>query len=434
MKIFIHSFLILCILSPKVFGSVTKDDYLFRPTLQSYEAICETQKLTVSENLGDICKVVISSEVCKQVPPQDLLKCSSLTNSLAPDAWEFIKGCAVGAFTSVKEMLDFLWEIAKFGWENTTSSDARARTSDHANEYMSMMKLYLNTEYQKALARSTPPMKEVKAVASMSGVIGKMILNKITDLVVKNYHEFGCKNFEAKSKHLCKLVGDVFLPPAGIVALLKFGSKAVKDFPNLAKLFSPSKDKLAAATFKYRSEAFARLAKKNPKLEKTFNEIGRMLPFGSFPVDDVSKIPFQLTTEFRAVSPEEMLKRSKELDTATAKSIVAAYNALNDSAKLKPYMENLFTDAAEWMASKGRPQDLALLKKGVVTEQAIAVTIIKRMKERGDVAFTTINPSRNKALGFGKLEINEADLINKNTTLEQQLKRALSLINFSFKV
>lgn len=391
----------------------------------TYEYICQTEGMKPISNLTEICKIVVKSEVCKDVPKKDLLKCSSPDKAMYADAWDFIKGCGKGVFNSVKDLLTFLWDIMVWAWDNTTSSEARGKTSKQAKEYMAATKLYLNTEYQKAYARSAPPMREMKAVGSMSGAIGKMLINKVTETVQQNYREFGCFNNEAKSKYICKMIGDVFIPPAGFVAFLKYGPKAAKQFPNLKKLFKKEKEKPKKAieepkiVVNYPSPAFADLVKKNPMLGKKFAKISKDLHWKPA-INHVRDIPYHKTKDFRSVSPEEMLKRAETLDPETAKSITAAYNALNDQKGLQTYMEKLFADSAEWMAKKGRAEDLALLKKGVVSQQAMAVVIVKRLKERGDTNFTTLH--RAKPLSYGKLEINENNLSSPNSNFRTAVK------------
>lgn len=418
MRIIITCVLVILLLLPQL-------SYSNATLHNTYEYICQTEGMKPISNLTEICKIVTNSEVCKNVPKKDLLNCSSPDKAMYADAWDFIKGCGNGVFNSVKDLLTFFWDIMVWAWDNTTSSEARGKTSQQAQEYIAATKLYLNTEYQKAYARSTPPMREMKAVGSMSGAIGRMLINKVTETVQQNYREFGCFNNEAKSKYICKLIGDVFIPPAGFVAFLKYGPEAAKQFPNLKKLFNNKKEESNRApeepniVVNYPSEAFADLVKNYPMLGTKFAKISKALTWRPS-INHVREIPYHKTLDFRAVTPEEMLKRAETLDPETAKSVVAAYNALNDQPGLKTYMEKLLVDSAEWMAKKGRPEDLELLKKGVISQQAMAVIIVKRLKERGDTNFTTIH--RGKPLSYGKLDIDDNDLLTRNSTFRTAIR------------
>lgn len=425
MKRILPFILIMLLILPGLTSAASSDSFVLKPTMHTYEYLCQTQNMTPISDIDDICRIVTKSKVCEKVPKKDLLQCHSLNKTSQIDAWEFIKGCTNGALNSVKDLLNFFWEIMKWAWNNTTSGDARAKSKGQASEYMAATKLYLNTEYQKALAKSSPPGREMKAIGTMTGAIGKMILNSVTNTVQKNYHEFGCLNFEAKSEYVCNLLGDVLIPPAGFVAFLKYGPKAVKQFPNLKSLYQTEKPKAktkakAAAPapapkpkgpVTYPSKAFADLAAKNPALAKTFENIDNTLPRGAAKVDSVKDIRYNITKGFRAVSAEEMVKRAGSLEPEHAKSVLAAYNTLNDRKAMQSYMEKLFAESAEWMSKKGRPQDLKNLKNGVVTEQAIAVILVKRMKENGDTKFTKIDY---KGIKYGKLDIDPSDIAKSN--------------------
>lgn len=381
---------------------VWADDFTLKPTVHSYQEICISQGIQpLTSSLTDMCKIVTQNELCKDVPESDLLKCEALEKTSQLDAWEFIKGCSKGAFDSVKETLMFLWDIMQLAWDG----EKRGEAMEQASEYMAMAKLYLHTEYQKALAKSSPPMKETKALLSMGGAIASMIMNKISDMVSQEYKEFGCLNFEAKSKYMCKIMGDIFLPPAGVVALIKYGPKAVKQFPNLKSVFVSKTTKSVWSKF--------------PKLQKTLDQIkftdGKK-------IKHARDIPFELSGEFRPVGGYEMLKRADQLDPEIQKTITGVYNALGDKVVLETYFKKLFKESAEWMAQKGRPEDLKLLEKGVVSEHAIAVTLVKRFKASGDNGFTTVMKSSDKFLSYGGKAIDSKDVATRNDSFRTAIR------------
>lgn len=222
---------------------------------------CDTPKFTpqnISSHLNEMCSVIIKSDLCKEVDPTDLLKCNSISNESQVDLWSYVKGCAVGAFESAKDILSFLWEVVSWVWSNSTSSEARDVTSDHVSEYSHMAKLYLHTEYVKAYALSSPPFKELDAVKQMGGAVSKLLLDSLGKMISKKYEEFGCLNSEAKSRVTCKLVGDIFLPPTGALALLKYGPKAFKQLPNITTLLKINKSILPARIIKYNTVTMRR--------------------------------------------------------------------------------------------------------------------------------------------------------------------------------
>lgn len=397
--------------------SVAQADFTLSPTVHAFEAICLEQNLSpLNRSLTEMCEVVVKNELCKKVPKEDLLRCETIAGQSQIDFWAMLEGCAKGAFNSIKDTLVFLWEVMVWAWDNTTSSEKRSESLDEAKEYMAMAKLYLHTEYQKAYARSNPPLKEAKALASMGGAIAKLLLDKISDAVSSQYKEFGCLNFEAKSKYMCNLMGDLFLPPAAMLALLKHGPKAAQQFPKLKKLFAEKKNADSR-------EIIRELSAKYPKLAQTYTSLESKLTADKA-ISHPREIPFNLSNDFRPIKAAEMARRADELDVKTQQSIVTAYNALNDKKELASYFQKLYLESAEWMAKKGRPEDIKLLEEGKVSEHAIAVTMVKRLKADGDTQFTTIMGSnnQNKILSFGSKKIAQEDVSTNNNAFRTAIR------------
>lgn len=388
-------------------SQVVAREFSFNPTVNTYQEVCLTEGIRpVSSSLKAMCQVIVKSKTCKAVPAGDLLRCSEIERPIALNSWEYIKGCAKGALNSVEEMLKFLWSIMELVWDG----DKRGNLASEASEFMSMTKLYLHTEYQKAFAKSTPPMRETKAVMAMGGTIGSLVLDKVSELVANEYDEFGCLNSGAKSKYLCKVLGDVFIPPAGIVALIKVGPKlAMKQFPHLKKAAAPPKKAVPKTLFA-----------QYPNLQKTIDNIKIS---GGSSITHPREIPFEKSNEFRPIKAQEMRKRAEDLPPNIQNSIVAVYNTLGDKKTLETYFKNLVKESAEWMAQKGRPQDLELLKKGVVSEHAMSVILIKRFKASGDNQFTTMMPRRSeKTISVGAKNIKASDMASYNDAFRTAIR------------
>jgi len=113
------------------------------------------------------------------------------------------------------------------------------------------------------------------------------------------------------------------------------------------------------------------------------------------PIKKPEEIPFDKSEGFRPIQADQMVLRAQALEPEMSNAITSAYNALNDPAALRKYYRELFTDAALWMKHKGRPADLELLKKGRISEHAMAVVLVRRAKDRGETDFTTILQSEN---------------------------------------
>lgn len=367
--------------------------------------------IELGTSIYGLCDVVVKSDLCKDLPPEDLLNCKKISTGI-PDknAWSFIKGCATGVFESVKDMLSFIWDVMKWVWGNATSSEARSTTGDQASAIMSSTKMYLHTEYQKAYALNSEPSREAKAVAAMASKIGGIILDKVTGYIKQQYEQLDCLNPEAKSKYICGALSDIFIPPAGALALLKYGPKAASKFPNLKKLFKKRSPESLLIT-----NTFVQVAKRFPELEKVQSTIGNEKMRTVDTVNHPRDIPFEESDGFRPVKSVEMRKRAGELDPEISNSIKTSYNALNDREALTEYFKELHMEAANWMASKGRKADIEFLQKGEITKHAIAVIMIKRLKKSGDNQFTTIKTKNGETkLSHGRIDIDEADLETEN--------------------
>ncbi len=136
-------------------------------------------------------------------------------------------------------------------------------------------------------------------------------------------------------------------------------------------------------------------------------------------ISSADQIPYELSRAFRAVKdPEVMRQRARELAPEMQRSITNAYNALNDRAGLKKYYQELYTDAALWMRHRGRPADLEALRRGEITEHALAVVLVRRAKDRGETNFTTIMRRRpgedESTLSSGRLPTENEVLTSEN--------------------
>lgn len=390
---------------------VNAKSFSFNPTVNTYQEICQTEGIpSTSSTLKGMCQVIVKSKTCKAVPANDLLRCHEIEKPIAHNSWDYIKGCAQGALNSAQEILEFLWSIMELVWDG----DKRGNLASEASDFMGMAKLYLHTEYQKALAKSKPPMKETKALMAMGGAIGSLVVDKVSEMVANEYDEFGCLNSEAKSKYLCKVLGDVFIPPAGIVALIKMGPKlAVKQFPHLKKAAGSPK-------VSQTSSAPKTLFGQYPNLQRTIDSISIR---GGVPIQHARDIPFENTNPFRPIKDAEMRKRAEELPPNIQKTVVGVYNALGDKTVLENYFKGLVKESAEWMATKGRPQDIELLKKGVVSEHAMSVILIKRFKASGDNQFTTMMPrGSDKTISVGAKDIKASDMSGDNDAFRTAIR------------
>ena len=239
------------------------------PTLHVYKDLCLPPSQAAS-NLNGVCEAVLASSVCRGVEENRRLDCQTFggnsLSSFALDFWHFAKGCSGGVFKSVKEFLGFIWDRMKWLWRNSTSSRARSETYDQASEYIDGINLYLHTEYDKAYSEVSSPFRKTKALARMGMSISQQLLDSVMELISQQYQQLGCLNFEAKSKVICEFLGDLFVPPISGFALLKFGIRATRRFPNLERAF----DKIGSASRSSR-------AQNNARIREAQNFLGRPL-------------------------------------------------------------------------------------------------------------------------------------------------------------
>ena len=215
----------------------------FVPTLHVYQDLCGDNTEYNFEQMGSICKVVVNSPICKEVPDNQRLNCEDIKDvSQVRDTWSFLKGCGEGVWTSTKNFLSFIWETMKWVWGNATDSKVRTETTDKADEYADAIKLYLHTEYEKAYERSSPPLRNLEAVRLMGGKIALLIFDRIKELIAQEYQLLGCLNFEAQSNTICTLIGELVVPPAALLSLIKYGAKAAKQFPSVERALSNLKN------------------------------------------------------------------------------------------------------------------------------------------------------------------------------------------------
>lgn len=246
------------------------DDFTLLPTLQAYKDLCGKESLAFTQ-ISEVCNVVLSSSICKNIPEDQRLNCLTIKDNPQVDVFDFLKGCAKGVFNSIASFLDFIWEVTKWFGLNIIDSEKRSETIKQATEYTEIVKLYLHTEFQKAYDETSSPFRTVKALKLMGGSIADLILKSITDLISQKYQEFGCLNFEAKSQMICQLVGEIFVPPAAAIGLIKYGPKAIDQFPNLAKAFSNLDQNVTLGKLKTTTNS-NRIKESEGLLEKSLNQ------------------------------------------------------------------------------------------------------------------------------------------------------------------
>ena len=212
------------------------------PTVDLFKSVCPSVQSPLGKELQTLCEVVTSSDTCKGVEPCDLLDCNNMSDSTDFDVIDFFSGCTVGLFDSAVELLSFIWDALKWVWNSVTHS---SDTYQEASEYVESVKLYLTNEYDKAYEQASSPFRDIKAAKAVAGAIANMLFKNIQDYLYKEYQEFGCLNFRARMKTICKVAGEFIIPPVAALSLLKHGSKAAVQSGKLSDLIKGEKSQFA---------------------------------------------------------------------------------------------------------------------------------------------------------------------------------------------
>ena len=211
---------------------------------------------STSEEPEPILQASLSREIEineEDLPPPALNCEAGSPESESQNLWDVVKGCGGGILDSVGEILSFVWNIMKWIWRNATNSDARAqsgdaisKTSEWASEYMDSAQLYLHAEYQRAYDETPEYLpklaRKARALKNTVSAMGIFAFSRISQVIDDQVENFQCLPPDEKAHAFCRLASDIFLPPAGAIALIKFGPKALQQIPKLGRAFSKFKN------------------------------------------------------------------------------------------------------------------------------------------------------------------------------------------------
>lgn len=164
--------------------------------------------------------------------------------------------------------------------------------------------------------------------------------------------------------------------------------------------------------------SFIDVATKFPKLLNTIEDVGQYLRVDPA-ISHLRDLPFQRSNPYRGTPESTMIERAGQLDPEMHKVMITAYNSLNDKSFLTRYLKDLFAETVEMMFAKGHPADLKALERGFVTERAIGLVVVRRLKEAGDDTFTTLTGSR---LSHGKAKVNEQEVGRLNGQFREAIR------------
>ena len=180
--------------------------------LTEAEAVCLSEECIGARRVSPqfmsqaVCESLIQSDVCKNVPKEKLKQCDKIDGRISvKDAGIGMKDSIWGCLKySAGEALKAIWEAMEWVGANLTQKEAREKTGEAKDKALASVKLYLNTEYQKAHSKSSPPGRKMKAVVKVSGVISQLMFNMIADAISTDIKEWKCLNTQGKAGKVCE--------------------------------------------------------------------------------------------------------------------------------------------------------------------------------------------------------------------------------------
>ena len=183
-------------------------------TIYTYKKVCDVDpsNIVLPEHLEAICNIVIKSDVCKELEEENLLKCDEISHKPQLNLWEYYKGCAKGVGDFFQGFFEFVWiiiETIRKGIKTNGLQDG----NNPLGEYFNGFKLYIHSEYEKAYAKTSPPLRKVKAASLMTTSLSKQLLDMVLQWLQEKNDQAGCLNFEARTRMTCNLLAELYISP-----------------------------------------------------------------------------------------------------------------------------------------------------------------------------------------------------------------------------
>ena len=237
--------------SSDVFVKDLMDQGLLNPindasSINLFQSICSSVHISsLNQNLNTFCEIIVASEICQAIEDKDdLLQCNDFSRSKSLNPIEFLAGCTEGLFDSLREILSFVWEIIKvIGKTFLSPIDTATQAVRQQAEYLNSVKLYLQTEYDRAYQEANFP-KGYNAMKEVASGVALMLIKTLSDALYQGYQQFGCLNAKARTDAICKVAGELFIPPAVAINLFKVGIRGIRTVDKLDTFISNQKRRL----------------------------------------------------------------------------------------------------------------------------------------------------------------------------------------------
>ncbi len=207
-------------------GSIINSISKFGTVENTADFLCihrNDKSLNFEADYKRICQIVKKSELCQKIPKEDQLKCNdSKENEIDVTSLSFIYECSSGLWNSLKDLFQFIVGGIKGILGYTFDSDQRDKFHKAVGQYYDSFSNYLAIEYDKEQEKTD---SDFKAIYNVAGGLLKTLMTKLGEEIKENYFNLGCYSQEARQERVCKIVGDIIMPPAAAIGLIFKGSK-----------------------------------------------------------------------------------------------------------------------------------------------------------------------------------------------------------------
>lgn len=199
----------------EIFGDSASVENLYRNKCGPRDGTTDNLK----SNYTPICEILRESETCKDVPEEDKIECIDFEeeNSIELISFRALGLCAWGLLTALKDLFVFLKDAILGGLGYLTNSETRNKVNDAVGEYADSLMQYVALEYDKELDKGHG---KARASINIAGTLLSDLFGKLSAAIQEEYYGLGCYRNGARIERVCKIIGDVTMPPAIALALI----------------------------------------------------------------------------------------------------------------------------------------------------------------------------------------------------------------------
>lgn len=292
------------------------------PTYQAFETTqCGSELLSLelvdSQVINSMCKILVKSEYCSDIESKYKKDCDKEEDFSIIDS---AISCLDGVFNSLKDLWNFLKSILSL----IIDSDARKKLSSEAKVFFESLSTYFEVEKIKAENEMSGFGKGIRAgIVASKNLIGHIVKKFILEPLKESYDKLSCQNANGKTQSICKLVSDIFLPPAAFLAAIKKGPKFLKAFAKKKSTFSFGN----SATVKKELYTLPTVKQELPTVKKELSTVKKIPPVNPRAVEyDLGGIKYYESKPF-----------------GTDKNMSYHADSLSMSSRLKPLNGRNFT-------------------------------------------------------------------------------------------